>query len=140
MLNEFRQFISVQNEVESFSFETEGLIEFKSKGLNYAFVYDDKTPNYFRLILPNIYEIKDDKSAVLKVINTTNWRFRVAKAVMVDSEDGAEDGAKVWACFEQFVFSCENIASLFATGVEVLRAIYVFFNKEMKTFCRDAKE
>ena len=38
--------------------EVEGQITFLSNSLYYLFVYDSTDPNYFRIILPNVFKVE----------------------------------------------------------------------------------
>lgn len=68
---------------------------------------------YFRLILPNIYKIENNKDKYEKFINDLNKRVKVAKTSISDDN-------MIWSAVEQFVYSMENVEQLFERSVALL--------------------
>ena len=59
-------------------------IKFKYQMLTFYFMNNDDDERYFRLALPNIYDVTDDnRYAVLEAINTVNKGYKVAKVVIM---------------------------------------------------------
>ena len=67
--------------------EMEYGIAFKHDKLDYVFIADKQDEQYFRLLMPCIYELGTDEGmAIYKAINDINSRMKVVKAFV---EDGA---------------------------------------------------
>ena len=102
-------------------------VSFTLNGLNYIFVHDNSDKYYFRLILPNIYTItddKEDKSRCLDIINELNRDFKVAKTFVIDN--------RIWVSVEQFAYSNENISLLFERCIYLLERIIRQFRDNLK--------
>lgn len=99
-------------------------ISFEHESLKYLFVYEDKDPYYFRLILPNIINVTNDNEQKIKdIINSMNIKFKVVKNVIVDTS--------VWVSIEQFVYSKENIEELFKRSISLLETLIENFRVEL---------
>lgn len=103
--------------------EGETTISFGNEGLNYIFVFDKNDPFYFRLILPNVLRINDNRNEILDKINDENTKFKVAKSVIINNN--------VWISVEQFVYSFEKINNLFERSLIVLRTYINDFREEI---------
>lgn len=103
----------------------ETFIVFKKNRLQFLFVTETSDPFYFRVILPNIAEIrKDNKQKIDTIINLENSKFKVAKAVIAEHE--------VWVSAEQFVYSKDNINNLFDRILSLLEGFVIDFKNELK--------
>lgn len=126
MQSKFIQYLSSQN--LAFQNKVEEQITFQSEGLNYLFVYDNSDPNYFRMLLPNIFEIAgdsaEDKCKYGSIINEFNSTYKVVKAFI--STDN-----QIWLSVEQFVFSAEKIELLFERCVMLLKVTIELFQKKV---------
>lgn len=103
--------------------EGETTISFSNEGLNYIFVFDKNDPFYFRLILPNVLRINDNRNEILDKINDENTKFKVAKSVIINNN--------VWISVEQFVYTFEKINNLFERSLIVLRTYINDFREEI---------
>lgn len=99
-------------------------VTFTLNGLNYLFVYDNSDKYYFRLILPNIYTITDDKPRCVDIINNLNKDFKVAKTFVIDN--------RIWVSVEQFAYSNENISFLFERCISLLESVIRQFRDNLK--------
>ncbi|MBR5728022.1 MAG: hypothetical protein IKX39_05160, partial [Muribaculaceae bacterium] len=62
----------------------DGEITFKSEGLTYSFFPDENDEQYFRLMLPAIYDVNEEnKYEVLEAIDKTNFDMKVIKLYIV---------------------------------------------------------
>ena len=65
------------------AFDEDNDIKFKYNMLTFYFLNNDDDERYFRMALPNIYDVtEDNRYAVLDAINETNKTFKVAKLVV----------------------------------------------------------
>lgn len=96
--------------------EDEISIDFKCEGRNFAFFYDEEDDQYFRLMMPNIYEVTDEnRDAVLNALNETNNAIKVVKAYTPIPK-------AVWIGFEVLVDSTPVLADIVPRGLNMLRA------------------
>ena len=106
--------------------EDEFTIDFKCEGRNYAFFYDEDDDQYFRLMMPNIYEVTDEnREAVLRALNETNSSIKVVKAYTLIPQ-------AVWVGFEVLVDSTPVLADLVPRGLKMLRAAQNKFYEEIQ--------
>ena len=96
--------------------ETEFGIAFKCEGLNYLFFYDEDDDQYFRLMLPGIFDVtEENQPAVLQALNKVNSEIKVVKAYTpVDDE--------VWIGFEVLIDSTPVLADFVPRGLVMLRS------------------
>ena len=96
--------------------ETEYGLEFKCEGKTFVFFYDEDDEQYFRLMMPNIFEVTDEnRDAVLKALNQTNSDLKVVKAYTPIPD-------AVWVGFEVLVDSTPVLADFVPRSLDMLRA------------------
>lgn len=106
--------------------EDEISIDFKCEGRNYAFFYDEDDDQYFRLMMPNIFEVTDEnRDAVLYALNETNNALKVVKAYTPIPQ-------AVWIGFEVLVDSTPVLADLVPRALSMLRAAQQKFYEEIQ--------
>lgn len=89
------------------------------------FVFDELDPFYFRLILPNVFEVTEaNKQDIYETINRMNTEIKAAKATIINNA--------VWVSIEQFVYSRDKIDELFNRAIAVLEAFVNRFRRENK--------
>lgn len=107
-------------------------LNFNMEGWNFLLWKDTDDPMFFRLTLPGIFDVTDEHFAkAIMACNNVNWNFKVVKAVLYDYEDGKDNGASVWLCYEQRLDSEFNMNELFSRAVHGLLAACDAFMKEM---------
>jgi len=95
--------------------ETEFGIDFKCEGRAFVFFYDSDDDQYFRLMMPNIFEVTDEnRDAVLSALNETNNAIKVVKAYTPIPQ-------AVWVGFEILVDSTPVLADIVPRGIAMLR-------------------
>ena len=77
-----KQFLS--NEGYKFDVDSDGDIHFKYEGINLYFTVDNNDQKYFRLIMPNIYQLEGNRTKVLEAINTVARDLKVIKAYLIE--------------------------------------------------------
>lgn len=106
--------------------ENEYGIEFKCEGRAYVFFYEADDDQYFRLMMPNIFEVTDEnREVVLKALNETNSCMKVVKAYTPIPES-------VWVGFEVLVDSTPVLADFVPRGIKMLRAGQEHFYKALE--------
>ena len=107
-------------------------LNFNVEGWNFLLWKDADDPMFFRLTLPGIFDVTDEHFAkAIMACNNVNWNFKVVKAVLYEYEDGKENGASVWLCYEQQLDTEPNMTELFPRAVQSLLAACDAFMKEM---------
>lgn len=122
MQTKFIQYLA--SKTLSFQTNVEDQVSFQYDGLNYLFVNDSSDSNFFRLLLPNIYIIEDNRDKCDEIINNFNYTYKVVKAVVTSTN-------QIWLSVEQFVYSEENVELLFERCIMLLKATISLIRKEI---------
>lgn len=61
----------LSSEGYKYDVDSDGDIHFRYQGANLFFTADESDPLFFRIIMPNIYELKGDRVKVLEAVNST---------------------------------------------------------------------
>jgi hypothetical protein len=123
MLNSFQSYLSSRN--VRFDIRSNTVISFENNSYNYMFVFDESDPFYFRLILPNVFNVTEaNKQDMYETINRMNTEIKAAKATIINNA--------VWVSIEQFVYSRDKIDELFNRAISVLEAFVNRFRSENK--------
>lgn len=106
--------------------EDEYSIDFKCEGRTFAFLYDTDDDQYFRLMMPNIFEVTDEnREVVLRALNETNSSVKVVKAYTPIPQ-------AVWIGFEVLVDSTPVLADIVPRGLNMLRTAQRTFYEEIQ--------
>lgn len=94
--------------------ETEFGLAFKCEGKNFLFIHDDDDEQYFRLMMPCIFEMTDEnQEAVYQALNEVNSSVKVIKAyIMCENE--------VWLGFEVLVDSTPVVGDFMPRAIAML--------------------
>lgn len=125
MLTQFKQYLANKGITPSTT-DVEEQLMFLHDNLHYLFIFDKSDPNYFRLILPNIFKIEGEKTPYENLVNNLNQKFKVAKTVI--TEDGM-----IWTSAEQFVYSNEGADFLFERCVVLLKLV----TEQLRDYIKD---
>ena len=63
--------------------DNDGDIHFKFEGKNMYFIADEDDEMYFRLLMPNVYDVENNRVKVLEACNTITSEYKVVKAFLV---------------------------------------------------------
>ena len=98
------------------SIDGDGDIEFKREGRTYFIIVSEKDPEFFRLVLANIWNIEDDaeRSRVLVAADHSNAVSKVSKVYIVKDN--------VWVCVELFVAAPQDFRGVFARSMSAMDA------------------
>lgn len=107
-----KEFLS--NEGYRFDVDGDGDIHFKFEGVNLYFTVDKDDQNYFRLIMPNIYQLEGNRVKVLEAINTVARDLKVIKAFLVEDY--------LWLTVELFIDSTPELEDFFPRCMGLLKA------------------
>ena len=114
--------------------ETEFGIAFKSEGFNFLFFKDDEDEQYFRLMMPAIFEVtEDNEDMILKAMNDVNGNIKVVKLYTMEMEN--EDGKKstsVWVAFEILADTTPELKDFVPRAMALLQGARVAFLSKLE--------
>ena len=111
------------NEGYKHEIDQDGDIHFRFNGKHMFFTVDEKDESYFRLIMPNVYEVEDNRVKVLEACNTINRNYKVLKTYLVDD--------RLFLSIEMFVDSTPEIGDFFERCCRILEAGFSDTAKEI---------
>lgn len=126
MFTQFKQYLTSKGITPEEQLEEQ--ITFLKDGLYYLFVYEKSDPNYFRIILPNVFRIEniENKNRYSSLVNDINQKFKVAKTY-INTEN------MIWIATDQFVYSREGIELMFERCITVLKIVLDDFREQQKS-------
>ena len=107
-----KQFLS--NEGYKFDIDGDGDIHFRFEGINLYFTVDNNDQRYFRLIMPNIYQLEGNRTKVLEAINTVARDLKVINAYLIED--------RLWLAVELFIDSTPELEDFFPRCLGLLKA------------------
>lgn len=128
MITQFKQYLSTKGITPTTDEEEQ--ITFLFDGLYYLFVYENSDPNYFRIILPNVFKVESNKEKYVELVNDINQRFKVAKTYI------ATEGM-IWIAVDQFIYSREGIDLMFERCLTLLRIVVNYFRDKQSNLSHD---
>lgn len=94
--------------------ETDFGLAFKCEGKNFLFIYDNEDEQYFRLMMPCIFDMtEENRDIVLQAMNEVNSSVKVIKAYIVQENE-------VWLGFEVLVDSTPIVGDLVPRALNML--------------------
>ena len=109
--------------------ETPFGIAFKSEGFNYLYFKDEDDEQYFRLMMPAIFEVtEDNEEMIMRVMNEVNGSIKVVKLYTMDLED--EDGKtepSVWVAFEILADTTPELKDIVPRAINLLQGARIAF-------------
>ena len=97
-------------------------IAFKNEGFNFLYFKDDDDEQYFRLLMPAIFDVtEDNEDTIMRVMNDVNSNIKVVKLYTMDMED--EDGKKdtsVWVAFEILADTTPELSDIVPRAISLL--------------------
>ena len=104
----------------------DGEITFKCEGLTYSYFPDENDDQYFRLMLPAIYDVtEDNRYEVLDAIDKTNFNIKVIKLYIVHDRS-------VWAALEILMDTTPVMADIVPRAIALLRHARSDFYKNLE--------
>ena len=95
--------------------EEEFGLAFKCEGLNFIFIYEEDDEQYFRLMMPGIFDVTEENfPAVLLAMNKVNSELKVVKVYTAVPDE-------VWAGFEAIVDTTPVLSDFVPRGINMLR-------------------
>lgn len=110
--------------------ETPFGIAFKMEGINYLYFNDPEDEQYFRLMMPAIFEVtEDNEETIMRVMNDVNGNIKVVKLYTMDmeNEDGKSKETSVWVAFEILADSTPELPDIVPRAIALLKGARVAF-------------
>ena len=109
--------------------ETPFGIAFKNEGINYLYFKDDEDEQYFRLMMPAIFEVtEDNEEMIMRAMNDVNSNIKVVKLYTMDMED--EEGktdTSVWVAFEILADTTPELKDIVPRAISLLKGARLAF-------------
>ena len=109
--------------------ETPFGIAFKKEGINYLYFKDEDDEQYFRLMMPAIFEVtEDNEETIMRVMNDVNSNIKVVKLYTMEMED--ENGKKdtsVWVAFEILADTTPELGDIVPRAINLLQGGRIAF-------------
>ena len=109
--------------------ETPFGIAFKKEGINYLYFKDEDDEQYFRLMMPAIFEVtEDNEETIMRVMNDVNGTIKVVKLYTMDMEDEQGKNEKsVWVAFEILADTTPELSDIVPRAITLLRSARITF-------------
>ncbi len=106
--------------------DADGDVRFKREGRTYCIIIDEKDPVFFRLVLPNIWEIESEaeRKQVLIAADASNAKSKVSKVCTM--------GDNVWVSIELFVGEPGDFKKVFTRALSAIDNGVINFVAKMK--------
>jgi hypothetical protein len=99
-----------------YEIDDDGDVHFKFQGKNMYFIADSDDEMYFRLLMPNVYDVENNRVKVLEACNTITSEYKVVKAFLVKDS--------LFLSIEMFVDSTPEVGDFFERCCNILLAAY----------------
>ncbi|MBR5685150.1 MAG: hypothetical protein IKX18_03220 [Muribaculaceae bacterium] len=114
--------------------ETPFGIAFKNEGFNFLYFKDEEDEQYFRLMMPAIFEVtEDNEDTIFQVMNEVNSTIKVVKLYTMDLED--EDGKtekSVWVAFEILADTTPELGDIVPRAINLLQGGRITFLSKLQ--------
>jgi len=100
-----------------YEIDEDGDLHFKYQGKHMFFTTDERDDMYFRILMPNIYEIQDNRAKVLEACNVVSRDLKVVKAFVAENNN-------MFLAIEMFVDSTPELGDFFERCCDILIAAY----------------
>lgn len=94
--------------------DKDGDLAFKYQGANLFCTNDENDLSFFRILMPNIYKVEDNRDKVLEAANMVTRDIKVVKAFLVED--------RLWLAVEMFLGENQNIDSFVERCLNILLA------------------
>lgn len=93
--------------------DNDGDIHFKHEGLHIYFTVDQNDKSFFRLIMPGIYQVENNRVRVLEAACKVTGEFKVLKAFLVEDN--------LWLTIEMFLGTSPEIKDFFPRCLTLMK-------------------
>lgn len=109
--------------------DSDGDVQFKFEGKTYYFDVEEDDPTYFRVVLPNIWELETEAETIAALIacNDATNRTKVAKATV-----GSNNNVSI--SMETLIAEHEDFRAVFKRSLSVINTCKGHFVSKMREF------
>ena len=103
--------------------ETPFGIAFKKEGINFLYFKDEEDEQYFRLMMPAIFQVTDDnEDMIMRAMNDVNGSIKVVKLYTMDMEDeNQKTETTVWVAFEILADTTPELGDIVPRAISLLQ-------------------
>ena len=116
-----KQYLSAEG--YKYDIDSDGDIHFRYEGVNLFFTVDHNDQLYFRIIMPNIYQLEGNRTKVLEAINTVSANLKVLKAFLVEDY--------LWLAIEMYIDTNPELEDFFPRCMRLLKVGREMIAKEI---------
>lgn len=102
----------LEQEGYRYDIDDDGDIHFKYQGVNLFYTDGGQDSLFFRIIMPNLYEVENNRLKVLEACNTITRDVKVLKAFIVNDA--------LWLSIEMFIDSTPEFNDFFPRCLDIL--------------------
>jgi hypothetical protein len=102
----------LQDEGYKYEIDQDGDVHFKYQGVNLFYTDSGNDSLFFRIIMPSIYTVENNRTKVLEACNTVTRDIKVLKAFLV--------GDNLWLDIEMFIDSTPEFNDFFPRCLDIL--------------------
>lgn len=93
--------------------DSDGDLHFKVEGVSFYCTKNGTDDQYFRIIMPNIYTVENNRVRVLEAVNKISKDYKVLKAFLVDD--------RLWLSIEMFIDSTPEVGDFMPRCISILQ-------------------
>ena len=114
--------------------ETPFGIAFKYEGINFLYFKDEEDEQYFRLMMPAIFQVtEDNEEMILRAMNEVNSSIKVVKLYTMDMEDEQnQKDTSVWVAFEILADSTPELTDFVPRAIALLQGGRIAFLSKLE--------
>lgn len=95
-----------------YDIDGDGDLHFKAEGVNLYCTDTGEDNQFFRIIMPNIYQLENNREKVLEAANKITRDWKVLKAYLVED--------RLWLSIEMFVDSTPDVGDFMGRCIKIL--------------------
>jgi hypothetical protein len=98
-----------------YEIDSDGDLHFRAEGVNLYCTDSGDDEQYFRIIMPNIYTIENNREKVLEAVNRLSREYKVLKAFVTPQDN-------LWLSIEMFIDSTPEVGEFMKRCINILLA------------------
>lgn len=107
-----------------YTIDNDGDLQFKYQGLPMWVMVDQNDPLFLRVIMPNVYQLENNRAKVLEILNGLNANIKAVKGFLVDEN--------VWLSIEMYIDSSPEVEDFIERCLDILLAGFRKFAEELR--------
>jgi hypothetical protein len=97
-----------------YEIDSDGDLHFRAEGVNLYCTDSGDDEQYFRIIMPNIYTIENNREKVLEAVNRLSREYKVLKAFVTPQDN-------LWLSIEMFIDSSPEVEDFFPRCMRLMK-------------------